>query len=102
MFRKHNASVRVVTGQRCASACADAFVGGIYRTIDGSGHLLVHRAYEEINGRIICDTDDSFQLSYYNSMLPSSTANRFNRAVNSRCSKSNLKPIHSHEEWIET
>ena len=42
LLRKHGLATRIPPGARCASACADAFLGGVIRRVDQGGRYGVH------------------------------------------------------------
>ncbi len=58
VLRFHEVETIVLGGQRCASACAIAFLGGLHRTIVGDGRLLLHAPYVEDAGEIRCAAPD--------------------------------------------
>jgi hypothetical protein len=44
-LKEYNANTVVTGGQQCSSACAIAFLGGRFRTVEFSGQLLFHSPY---------------------------------------------------------
>ena len=69
---KNIKSKRVVTGgQKCASSCAIAFLGGTFRTMNFDAELLFHAPY--LNKGVAIDCSDRGQvaglLKYYKQML---------------------------------
>ena len=42
LIRKHGLATRIPARMRCASACADAFLGGIARRVDPGGRYGIH------------------------------------------------------------
>ena len=55
LFNKYRISTVVTNGQTCASACAFAFLGGKYRTINGNGRLMFHSPYRKRGEGIDCE-----------------------------------------------
>ncbi len=57
LLRKNNLTTRIKTGEKCASACAYAFLGGRFRYIDGREAFGVHMSSladnEEFRGKIL-------------------------------------------------
>ena len=47
-FRRHNVETRIQGSNRCASACALAFLGGSIRTMEDGARLVVHAPYSEV------------------------------------------------------
>ena len=45
LFKKEQVSVKVDNLSMCASACALAWTGGLYRSISGNGKLIFHAPY---------------------------------------------------------
>lgn len=75
VIRRHQAAARVVSHQVCASACAVAFLGGHFRSLEGDGVLIFHAPYIKtenyLGDSIRCANKDQSQslLSYYWQML---------------------------------
>lgn len=58
ILRKYGAQTIVPPGEICASACAVAFLGGQYRTIDAEGKLLFHSPYLKTGEAMFCPEKD--------------------------------------------
>ena len=54
ILRYHQVQTILVGGQRCASACAIAFLGGVHRTIIDDGQLVFHLPYLKTESGIDC------------------------------------------------
>ncbi|HQC94701.1 MAG TPA: hypothetical protein PK306_03205 [Aquabacterium sp.] len=57
-LRKYGAQTIVPPREVCASACAVAFLGGQYRTIDTEGQLLFHSPYLKTGDAVYCPGKD--------------------------------------------
>ena len=58
ILRKYGAQTIVPPREVCASACAVAFLGGQYRTIDAEGQLLFHSPYLKSGEAMYCPEKD--------------------------------------------
>ena len=71
LFRQYRVSSRVSKGQTCSSACAVAFLGGKFRSVETGGKLVFHAPYLETWSGIDCS--DTGQVSvlkkYYQKMI---------------------------------
>jgi hypothetical protein len=71
LFRKYKVTTVITGGQKCASSCAVAFLGGKYRTMAFDAELLFHAPY--LNKGVAIDCSDRGQvaglLKYYKQML---------------------------------
>lgn len=71
LFREHQVSTFVTGGQKCASSCAIAFLGGKFRNMAYDAELLFHAPY--LTNGIAIDCQDRGQVSglkaYYQSKL---------------------------------
>ncbi len=71
LFRKNKINTRVTGGQKCASSCAIAFLGGVFRKMDFDAELLFHAPYTT-NG-IAINCEDTGQVAglknYYQEKL---------------------------------
>ena len=66
IFRQYNVKALVSNNQLCASACAFAFVGAKYRSIDSGAELLFHAPFKKNLFGIACeDKADSQWLQDY-------------------------------------
>jgi ATP-dependent protease ClpP protease subunit len=72
MLRQANADVRVMGNQRCASACAIAFVGGQTRVLHDYATLRFHAPYLNQRDGLTCKLPDAQRALrvYYEEMLP--------------------------------
>ena len=71
-FKHHGVHAKIVGGQVCASACANAFLGAKFRSMKFDGTLLFHAPYVEMGGnRILCaNTEiDLGMRKYFSKML---------------------------------
>jgi hypothetical protein len=71
ILRENEMTTKIVNGQSCASSCAIAFLGGLYRHMDGDGQIFFHAPYRE--GRYSIDCSDRGQVralrNYYEDQL---------------------------------
>jgi len=71
LFKKYQVETVVTGGQKCASSCAIAFLGGTFRTMNFDAELLFHAPY--LNKGVAIDCSDRGQvaglLKYYKQML---------------------------------
>ena len=71
LFRENNISTIITGGQKCASSCAIAFLGGIHRKMEHDAQILFHAPY--LTNGISIDCQDTGQVvglqNYYKSML---------------------------------
>lgn len=86
LLRKEGASTVVTGKQVCASACAVAFLGGTFRSVEHDGRLVFHAPYREDKyGLITCakshETSAKMLHSYYVSMIDSSADRLFERTM---------------------
>ena len=91
LFRE-NGMTTVVTGhQECASSCATAFLGGLYRKMSGNGVLIFHSPYTRTGIGINCD--DKGQVSglakYYNQYMSQNDSKLLLERTLSYCSTKN-------------
>ena len=95
LFRAHQVETRVTTNQRCASACATAFLGGGSRDMIGdSASLLFHAPYMTLASgdyeqRIIDCSDKQTRQKlweYFLEMLDQETATRLFKKTMAYCS----------------
>lgn len=89
-FRKFSAQTYITNGQFCASSCAIAFLGGLHRTMEGSGKLAFHSPYLRNGTSISCPSKEEAKdlNDYYASFLePKNSQFLFDRTM-AFCSRS--------------
>jgi ATP-dependent protease ClpP protease subunit len=92
-LRKHDAFTALQVSQRCASACAVAFLGGTNRSMHRDARLIFHSPYIKINeygvDKIKCADrrDANDLLKYYKEMLPSNAADKLFERTMDYCSQ---------------
>lgn len=71
LFRKYQVQTVITGGQLCASACAIAFLGGKFRSMEYDAKLLFHAPYTVTGTTIACtDRSQVWELNqYYQNML---------------------------------
>ena len=76
LFRKYQVNTIVTAGQTCASSCAVAFLGGVWRTMHHNSKLLFHSPYYSLGIGINCmDKRNVSDLhTYFASVLDPSDA----------------------------
>ena len=86
IFRKYNVTTFVVGNAKCASSCAIAFLGGVFRVMTDNAQLTFHAPYLT-DGRVI-DCSDRGQLDglkvYYKKYISDNKGAEFlyNRSMN--------------------
>jgi Clp protease len=90
LFNKYQVSTRVINNQVCASACAFAFLGGKYRSINGNGRLMFHSPYRKKGEGIDCSDPTSVNQvkEYFLSQLGDPAGPYLFDRTMSYCSKS--------------
>jgi hypothetical protein len=89
-FRKYSAQTYITNKQFCASSCAIAFLGGLYRTMEGDGKLAFHSPYVRNGSSISCPSKEEAKdlKDYYASFLePKNSQFLFDRTM-AFCSRS--------------
>ncbi len=90
LFREYEVNTIITGGQVCASSCAIAFLGGVYRTMQYDAMLLFHAPYTS-NG-IAIDCTDRGQVAglqnYYEDVLGTENGNFLLERTLSYCSAS--------------
>jgi ATP-dependent protease ClpP protease subunit len=86
VFRTVGVSARVIKGQVCASACAVAFIGGSFRSIQQDGTLIFHAPYRRGTfGEVECPERSSVAAerlkSYYTNMIGDAGNRLFERTM---------------------
>ena len=77
LFRANSTKTIVTGGQTCSSSCAIAFLGGVFRGMNGDGKLMYHAPYISGNFGFGINCSDRGQVSelrnYYTEMLGEKT-----------------------------
>lgn len=101
LIRKNGFRTFIPTGGMCASSCAVAFIGGEYRTISGTGRVLVHAPYiknsydpssyefyKTMKSEIVCSGDIEQLNEYFVEMLGKEDGEFIYQQSMSYCSES--------------
>ena len=101
-------SARVIKGQVCASACAVAFTGALYRSISHTGLLKFHAPYTTSDlGVKRCNTDPTSDinaalLTAYKKTLGVDKGNRLFKETNKCKPNANLVTYNQHNsKWFQ-
>ena len=91
IFRKFKIDTFISDGQRCSSACAIAFLGGVKRTIFGNGSILFHAPYLRSAEKTDCRDRGQVEIlsEYYREMLGSKNGGYLLKRTMDFCSKEN-------------
>ena len=54
LIRQYEMTTRITRGQSCASSCAIAFMGGVYRYMDKRSEIMFHTPYIRQRNKIVC------------------------------------------------
>ena len=90
-FRKFSVKTHVLEGQTCASSCAIAFLGGLYRAMPGrGGQLIFHSPYWKSGASISCPSKEEAKdlNAYYNNFLSTKDSQFLFDRTMSFCSQS--------------
>lgn len=100
-FRKNNVQTIVPSWAICSSACANAFYGGVHRTIQLGGSIAIHRPYRTIyrSGRdpsYACDREAGHK-KYLEKMLGDVVAQRVYQLEGRHCGPDGAYTVNTYE-----